>query len=697
MDELKVVEDLKAAGNKHFEQGDSAAAVESYQKALTLTELLCKEVQDPDASTIIDVKSATDDHSLVAPSSEAVHTALVLRCTLFSNLSNLFLSQKDFTKSWEAAASAIALQPKSIKPWVRYVEARRQGGFPFDAFVTQLRYVRPLARYCVQEGILTSTDASSLLARVETPLFRDLGLSEVHEGLELVHHMNGVALVLRQSVKANHVLFVEKKLFTPFEDRMNSEEDSDDNDTQTPTPLRKEKSTVNMVCRYAKRLRSHQIQMSEEWLRFHAEMKGAWPRNIQHDITPEMMAEVEPALRMAYPDLEKQEFLELMHAALICRYNIFHNGFFRACALANHSCFPNSAMKYRPPTQSVAMLTVRDIHANEHILVKYLCDAHFLMGVGKRREYLHCWLFWCQCFRCLEEQQKDADVEKISCPSCGGYVVHPFTPKASVEDKELLEICAQPCGSCGASLVNWKEEHAAMLNSLLVHITESKQMTTCVALGEWMHRTLEEMVLLSLHPCHWLYRMLFYFYCSTVVEKILPSLLADLKNGNRSTAVVSSVFHLVGVRDMYINQVLESYVSSFSDSPKNDSSHGSTNPNSTLITSPVFQSLCYEGSDILLAFIILFHHVSSFYPMHELWALHWTLCHLVLFHLIYQDEQSTEKPLTVISAMDLLQKHSKYLQSDDTAQLMRFFSENKQYAVDSKALPTLSRLKKVLR
>lgn len=694
MEELKIAEDFKTAGNECFQQGDIAAAVESYQKAISLTEPFCKDIQVPKASMIIDLKAVTDDNASVDSLSECAHAALVLRGTLFSNLSNLFLSQKEFTKSWEAAASAIALQPKSIKPWMRYVEARRQGGFPFDAFVTQLRYVRPLVRCSVQEGILTPAEGSTLLARVETPLFRVLGLSEVHEGLELIHHMNGVALVLRQSIKANHVLFVEKKFSTPFDHKVDEEEDSDDNNTEAS--LRNEKSTVYVVSQYAKRLRPHQIRKSEEWISFQAQMKGAWPRNIQEDITPEMLMEIEPALRKAFPDVEKKEFSELMHTALICRCNGFQNGFFRVCALANHSCVANSAMKFRPSQQSVVMIAVKDIHANESILVKYLSDADFLMGLGKRRDYLHSWHFWCQCSRCLEDQQEDADIEKISCPSCGEYVVHPFTPNPSAEDKELLEICAKPCGSCGASLVNWKDQHSPMLYSLLTHMTESTQMTTAAALTDWMHRTLEEIVLLDLHPCHWLYRILFYFYCFAVVEQILPSVLKELKNGNRSSDVVSSVFHLNGVREIYINKVLKNFVSSITDSPTKGSSRGSTNPNSTLITSPVFQSLCYEGCDAVLAFIIFFHHISSFYPLYELWAAHKTICHLLLFQIIYQDEKSTEKPLTIISAMDLLQKHSQYLGSDDTAELMLFFSENKQFAVDSKSLPKISRLKKVL-
>lgn len=698
--DLKEAEQLKGKGNEYFERGDISSAISAYSQALALTEALCNGVRTANDSIVAEVarEPLETGDTQVPPPSVVLTAACSLRCVLFSNLSNLFLHQKDFTRSWETAGAAIKLDPLAIKPWLRYVEARRQAGFPFDAFVTQLQFVRPLIRKYLEEGNLSATEASSLLLRVETPLFRDLGLTAVHDGLELIKHLNGIALITRQPLKANEVLFIERKFFTPFEDENEWEENEQTSENNSPLSSKQERSTLIKVCRYAKRLRPHQQRLSDEWMLFQAQMRGAWPRNLRQDITHEMMNEIFPVMRSEYPDLEEKELLDLMHTALICRFNGFQDGFFRTCALANHSCFANAAMKYRPDIHSEVMQTVRDIQANELINVKYLSDAHFLMGVGKRREYLHSWLFWCQCSRCLEDQQEDAEAEKVACPSCGAYVVHPFTPNSQEEDEKLLEICAKPCAFCGTPLDNWGEMHSPVLHRLLVNMTQSTQLGSDAALGKWLHEGLEIIILLKVHPCHWLYRVMFYFYCSSVARRVLPSVFGQLKKGDRQPGVALALFQPYGVQDMYVKQVLATYASSAA--AKGEKANASVNSNSTrstLLTTPVLKSLCEEGSDILNALIIFWHHVCSFYPPKELWAVHKAICQLVLLHLIYQDPKSTKNIVTVRYGLEILQRHGKYLEVEDGVELMHFFSENKSFAVDPKALPAVSKLKKVFK
>lgn len=697
-DELKEVERLKVCGNDHFSRGKISDAISTYHKALDLAEAIYKKVEVKHDSDSSEKKSEHEEERRSLPSTEVIPAVLSLRCALFSNLSNLFLSQKNFQRSWEAAASAIQLAPHAIKPWMRYVDARRQGGFPFDAFVTLLQYVRPLVRKHCAESLLSSAQASSILGRIESALFRDLGLSEVHEGLELIKHLNGMALVTRQPLKANEVLLVEKKFITLLEDDDNWDEDGEKSGNRSNLSDPEEKSTLDKVSRYAKRLRPHQESLSEEWLRFQAQMKGAWPRNLAEDITPQMKDEVYPSLRSEYPDLDESTFLELMHSALICRFNGFRDGFFRACALANHSCLANAAMKYRPDTQSVSLQAVHNIPANEAIHVKYLSDAHFLMGVGKRREYLHSWLFWCQCSRCTQDQREDADVEKIACPSCNAYVFHPFTPNPTIKDELLLDMCATPCNSCGASLQNWGEINAPIVRHLLTNVTRSVQMTSTPQLGKWFRETLEEIVLLKVHPCHWLYRVLFYFYCSAVACHLLPSIFGELKTRSLSRDGVATLFQANGVQEIYIQQVLRGYVvSAITNAEGENSSPSTADKKNGIATLSVLKSLSEEGSDILNALIILWYHISSFYPPYELWAAHKAICQLVLLHLIYQDEKTTKNVVKVYYALEILRRHSKYLGVDEGVELMHFFTEHKQFAVDPKTLPALPKLKKIFR
>lgn len=626
---------LKTSGNQHFTEGNWAAAIDDFKAALALS------IPEGDEVT-------------------------ALRCALFSNLSMAYLKSKMYTESYEAAHQAVALNPSALKAWVRYVEARRLAGFPFHAFVTQLKHVRPLIREEVSSGRMGAAEASRILADSEQPLCRDVGIVNILEGLELVDYLNGVALVSRVEIKPNQVIFQEKQYSSIVDDDNSFVEGS---------------TTVDMVQHYAAELRPHQEAKEKEWDMFKRQLFGAWPRELT-DVSDVLKEAVEPPLREAYPGLDDDSFNELMQMSLICRFNGFQSGFFRTCALANHSCIANIAMKYRNATKTVDMLTVRHIHAGDFLHVKYLSDAHFLMGVGKRREYLRSWSFWCACDRCKEDLQKTAEVEQVGCPNCGHYVHIPFTPSAATPDEELLELCSVSCQSCGASLSDWSVKHEPLVTAFLREMTHTQSMASVPAFTTWIRRVMSMAHELKLNPAHWLYRVMLYFFCAPF-SGVLESLISRMNSKSESQALADSILLPIGLYDRYICRVIE---------------YTSSHPETAIFSQGLVDALPNEGCDVLNIFVLLWHHISPFYPMYELWALHKAICQLVILQLIYQPSSKTPSAVHRLSheyAFTLLQRHAPYL-GDDAAEV-HLFNVHKSFSADPKSLPSTARIKKCFR
>eukprot|EP00796_Vickermania_ingenoplastis_P007374 gene7374-5189_t len=637
--DTREVEDLKNSGNQHFSSGDTKAAVSDYQSAITKSNALLKDhVQSADREALRE-----------------------LQCALYSNLAWAQLTAGSFQESWEAAEAAVEINPKALKAWLRYVEARRSDGYPFEAFVALLLHVRPLLREEVSAGKRNSDEASTILKTAEKPLFQDLGLSDVDENLELVKYRNGVALVTRAPLKPNQVLFVESKCETPFDADLSLDDGND---------------TVLMVQRYAKQLRPHQKRRREDWDNFKKMLLGAWPRNL-NEVSADMMEAVEPPLRSIYPDLDSDTFRELLQVSLVCQCNGFQSGFFRTCALANHSCTANIAMKFNRMTQKVKMLTVRDIAAGDFLNVKYLGDAHFLMGVGKRRDYLRSWLFWCDCERCIGDTKDEAEVEEVSCPGCSTYNIFPFTPNASTPDPVLLDLCSKPCKSCSSSLCPWFEKNEQKINNFLSEVTRSRSMSSVEELVSWIESMLSEVDALGLSPSHWMYRVLLYFFCEPL-PPMLQNIISRMgASGEKGT--VAALFRPTGVRRYYVPQI-ERYVEA--------------KPDSCIFPREMVGKLG-EGFDILTTFILLWHHISSFYPVHELWAVHKATCQLVLLQLLFQTPGASGY-LSIDYATQLLQRHSHYLGPEDKSEFIHFLNLQKANATDPKSLP-LSKIKKLFR
>lgn len=635
-------EEEKLSGNDHFASGRITEAIEKYQAALTIIDELALKSQD-----------------------QAEETLSSIRCAVNSNLSMAFLQQKAYEKSWKAASIALSINPEAVKVWIRYVEARRLGGYPFEALVMQLRHVRPLLRKSVERGSITVYESSKILVGIEVPLFRDLGLSDVAECLELVDCLNGVALVTRKKLKPNQVLFVEKQLRHPFDGNESFQECS---------------TTVDMVQRYASRLRPHQASQSQEWKRFQKEMLGAWPRTIL-DVPEDHRLLITESLREVFPDISKDEFSELLYMSLVCRFNGFEHGFFRTCALANHSCTANIAMKLRQRNQEVVMTTVQDIDAGEFLSVKYLNDAHFLMGVGKRREFLNSWMFWCNCKRCAADIQVGAEVEEVSCSTCQTYNLYPFTPNPVTVDNELQAICQKPCFSCGAPMSEWSKQFGSRVNELLGQFSELGSIGSIRDLAISMRKILVQIEPLKLNPCHWIFRVLLYFFCLPLIQ-LISSKYQNI-SPDQIQEGIGLLFQPFGLREIYF-PLLEKYVKD--------------KGGSQIFTS---DSIAWmkEGSDLLNSFLLLWQHIACFYPPYELWAIHKVTCYLVMIHLLYYDPNKFEAnpPFDFSStyALSLLQRHAKFLSSDDIAGLMHFLNVHKPFAVAPKALPG-AKIKKVL-
>ncbi|CCD13316.1 unnamed protein product, partial [Trypanosoma congolense IL3000] len=377
-------ERLKNKGNACFTDGDVKGAKEAYLQAIEYLEKM--EV------------GRNDGHS-----SENSDVGRML-AILYSNLSNVYLSQGKYSESWKAAEEGTRRDPTFLKAWIRYVHARRLDGYPFEAFVALLRYVRPLLRK--EPPSSAAKTVRDLESEINFPLYESLGLSNVSPHIALQDFESGVGIVALQPLKPNDVILVEKKFqASPVDVHLGPQDCS---------------TTTEIVLSFAQKALPHQRRRSDEWKRLKKEFEGCWPRSptdVPSDIQNLVMGEVRPLL----PRMSDTDFEELFLVSMMCRYNCFYHGFFRACALANHSCVANAAMKFDAASNTVTLIAVRPVEAGEFVNVKYLSDAQLLMGVGNRREYLRSWLFWCSCERCTSDNDPNAFHEHVQCTSCQQY------------------------------------------------------------------------------------------------------------------------------------------------------------------------------------------------------------------------------------------------------------------------------------
>ncbi|KAG5477695.1 hypothetical protein LSCM1_04989 [Leishmania martiniquensis] len=651
--------ELKNRGNALFESGNAIGAIEAYKIGIHLIETDAGQLQHlkPDGGP--------------GSSSRELIEVRRLQVLLYSNMSNAYLSLGKFGESWQAAAAATRLDPHAWKPWMRFIEARRRGGFPFDALVHSLRYLRPLLRAEREQKRMTAAAATATLGGIEDPLCDELGLLRLSPDIELVEYAGGVAMISRRQFQPKDVLFVEKK-YT----RMNFEEGG--MSTQPGLTMQ------SLVEYFAERLRPEQAAGSKRWLDFKKDFTGAWPRT-DDDIDPETRDTISSYLRTRFPDIAEDEFRELLSTALMCRFNCFHSGFFRTCALANHSCHANIAMKYSSVEDAVKMIAVDRIEPGELMNVKYLSDAHFLLGVGKRRELLRSWLFWCQCDRCQRDSRAAAISEFVECPACGTFshsALMGFNPAS-----DPLLRAKEACRACKADLV-WSPAQRDLLQNELMHtFTSSTSYYTSNELAEWMHKQLEKTEALRLHPEHWVYRALFYFF-AVALTAMVDRVSARLSEPCISQFVVDEVKHLFGACG------LQAYYL-----PRCAAARTKAGAAKDMAGMVVFdEAVCTSsgsggGCESLKSLLILWRLLVPFYPVNEMWSVNDAICKLVLLHLVYPTPAAWLVPSL---ALQLLQRHGPYIGDVHGSKWLHSYSMHRTTFNSKEPLP-LAKLKRAFK
>ncbi|KPA79046.1 hypothetical protein ABB37_05580 [Leptomonas pyrrhocoris] len=629
----------KNSGNAKFAAGDVAGAIEEYRAGIRQIE-------------------ATDSSAAVSVELNALHSLL------YSNMSNAYLSCNQFRSSWKAAATATKIDPTAWKPWLRFIEARRRDGFPFDALVHSLRYLRPLLRKEKELKRVTATEAAATLSTVEEPLCDELGLLRLSPDIELVEYAGGVAMISRRAFQPMEAVFIEKKYSrTDFEEK--------------GLMAQPDLTTESIVGYFAERLRPEQVAMSARWTAFKKDFTGAWPRS-DEEIDADTRETIGSYLRARFPDVPEPAFRELLGISLMCRYNCFHSGFFRTCALANHSCHANIAMKYSSADETVKMIAVDAIQPGELMNVKYLSDAHFVLGVGRRRELLRSWLFWCQCDRCLLDSAPTAISEFVQCPSCQAYS-HSALMGVNAAGDPLLQ-AKEPCRVCGAPIA-WTDQQRSLLQEELMHsFTDSTSFRTATDLAAWMREQLVLTERLQLHPEHWVYRVLLYFL-AVGLTGMVNLVLDELSEPRLSQSIlvdIKSLFGPCGLQEFYLPRCAAVR--------DDDAIAGTVSRDALVQTSPEQGG----GCEALKALVILCRLLFPYYPVNEMWSIHDAICKMVLLHLIYPTPSATLSPAF---AMELLQQHGRYVGETHNAKWLHRYSMHKT-AFNAKEPLALAKIKK---
>lgn len=648
---MEGIEALKNVGNAAFTRGDIDGAICTYTEALHNM----SAIMGNDAVT-----AAPED------------AAKQLQAILYSNLANAYLHKGDYTHAWQSASAAVSVVPENVKAHVRYVEAKQRGGYPFEAFVYLLRVVRPLIRELRAKRLLSTADASHVTNPIEHALCEELGLTQLSPDIELVDYGGGFTMISRGHFAPGSVVFVEQKYQTFLKEA----------DLSVEWSL----TTEKIVLHFAKHLRPEQAANTETWQEFRRQFQGAWPRAIDN-VDADTRETVGTFLRNQFPDVDPPDFDELLTTALMCRFNCFHAGFFRVCALANHSCRANIAMKLDSDAGAVRMIAANEIQPGELMHVKYLSDILFLLGCCKRRALLQAWLFWCGCDRCAEDNLPEtATQEMVTCAACGQYTHYPIRAEMRPQSQDPLLTRDPVCQHCWKRL-EWSPEKHDCLNKLLI---APPQGCTAPALGAWLQLKLQETELLDVHPGHWIYRMLFYFYCLGL-NGLLQNCVQSLRMPGRDTAhtAVRELLSPLALHHTYISRLVKAQTA---DQVATGGAVIAKKREGLLADTALTSSS--GGSDALRSLRILWQLIVPFYPAHEMWAVHRMICETVLLHLIFQESVRSGGTLDKEAALELLRQHGRYLGGDEASRWMHLFNILKPQVVDGKALPTTSALKK---
>lgn len=572
-----------------------------------------------------------------APQTESVKTALAL---LHSNLSQVLFELKRYEESREESAAATRYDATLVKAWFRNARANLALGFSFLAYIIMQRHLLP----CVNQAGLPVKD----LAGLDDSIHSAIGLDEVDRRFAVVPYAGGLGTCASAAIPSDAVLFVEKHLDFEVRDEIGGGD----------------ATTERLVVNFSNQLLAlcKDIDMAgpnadalvlSRWDGISKKMFGSWPRKME-EIPTDVLHNVQELLDQEYgTKLSKPVAAQMMLLSLQCRYNCFHTGFFRVCALINHSCMPNAAMKYRAATGCVTLVTCKDIAAGESIAVKYLSDFDFLLGAGRRRELLfHSWLFWCDCTRCKEELDATSTSEMIVCKVCGEYV-HLPTPSGATSElaieaaghsKDPLMVSQRACGKCN-TMREWAQEEVRTVvdvrSDAILQLYEVQQeqqkmemlpktFASCAstlkgacAKSGYMLRRISSLV----HREHWIYRTVLYVMCVSVQESLNFCLQSTMTNCTIESFLQVLPVIFPGMTD---------------DVPENE-------------------LVCH---DMLRGFVGLWDRIRGFYPAAQAWLLHVAIARLLVFHIIGASLQKEVPPfskhfLPYEKGHELLQLHCK--------------------------------------
>lgn len=575
-------ETLKQAGNEAFATGDVATCIARYNEAIAAL-------------------------TAVEPSARTA-AATQLLTTLHSNCANAHLQQEQWSDAAAAASAALA--------------AAEVAGVEHSAVVDKARLRRARATFELQmpfAALVDTLHAESLDSageKVRRDAARAVGLTDVDEAFALKRFMGGYTAIATQPIRSGTRIFNEAQLITAVH---NDDDATGDGSAAT--------STESLVAHFTKELlvlrRSSDTAQRALYARTLREMAGSWPRTLDDIPTTVRDATVEQ-IDQQLNDEERADAStrdELLLIALQCRYNRFHSGFFRTCALINHACDANAAMKYMPgrspsfhsdvdPTKIsgfdsigiVGLVACRDIRRDEVISVKYLNDFDFLLGVAARRELLYgSWLFECTCPRCVADDQPDVTCEMVRCTTagCGGFAHLPlWTLDDSPVARKAMGI-KRPCSVCGAEQ-SLGEDRAKLLSDVRLQAlrvqAEFAQMPI-FSLSDLHARiaTLRQTVAEHCHGDHWLHRVLLYVFC-ILAQRRVDECVEFFATGKIAVEAAAQQLGLDTFR-WEVDPRTRRYVPHFADT-----------------------------IDVLGWLVELHARICDFYPDNQLWALHMSVC-----------------------------------------------------------------------
>eukprot|EP00743_Colponemidia_sp_Colp-15_P007686 GILK01008320.1.p1 GENE.GILK01008320.1~~GILK01008320.1.p1 ORF type:complete len:726 (+),score=73.14 GILK01008320.1:176-2353(+) len=651
-----------------------------------------------------------------SPKSDPDASADVNKCSptatdlsiLYSNASQALYDLKQYTAAATSASAAVAHNPSNLKAWVRLVKAKVAEGSPFEAFIHYYLNVAPALR----DG--SKADQQEALKIVGADLgdfvAASVGVIDVNAGLALrrTRHSEpkratgaaipllegasasatptvdtsrligsddgGLSTVAVLPITADQVIFTEKQFVHA------------QLDAKAPNQTLNELSSETLIKHFSDQLvaavRLPKAEAKKLWTQLASVMRGSWPRNL-NEISPPLATHFLEELRTHHKkDIEegfvvdedahegtdgesspkapnKSAFTvtlkELAHMAVACRYNCFHSGFFRTCALANHSCNPNAAMKYIAAQNKVVMVAVRDIAPGEDITVKYLPDLEYVMGVSRRRELLYrSWLFWCDCDRCDADlfDKKNSKHEWIKCQKCKD----PVNGYAHLPNRGLYSETADPsipesseCFGCGEAVTLSKEQTLQALQTVeLLFNRVRDERLTLVAMGDALMESWNGAAAL-VHEEHWTHRVQLYCFCLV---------LGDM---------IQSSFNFVASKQILPEECTE------------------------VLFSFGLAKVPNKGGDLLVALLELWRRIEPFYPSAQAWQLHLMITKLIVLNLMQPQKTAV---MDYEEAAELLINHTPFIGVAERSAHLRVLMHRKDFDKDIKWSPNATKLVK---